>query len=62
MHSLVENFFDVDDYCQEFLRQCEQKLLSNQGLFFISFISTLEELSSTELYFLAYNINEDLMD
>ena len=62
MHSLVEMFFDVDDFCHEFLRQCEQKLLSNQGLFFISFISTLEELSSTELYFLAYNINEDLMD
>ena len=62
MHSLVEMSFDVDDFCQEFLHQCEQKPLSNQGLFFISFISTLEELSSTELYFLAYNITEDLMD
>ncbi len=62
MHSLVEMSFDVDDFYQEFLRQCEQKPLSNQGLFFISFISTLEELSSTELYFLAYNITEDLMD
>jgi len=34
MRSLVEMFFDVDDFCHEFLRQCEQKLLSNQGLFF----------------------------
>jgi hypothetical protein len=28
MHSLVEMFFDVDDFCQEFLRQCEQRNLT----------------------------------
>jgi len=28
MHSLAEMFFDVDDFCQEFLRQCEQRNLT----------------------------------
>jgi len=28
MHSLVEMFFDVDDFCQEFLCQCEQRNLT----------------------------------
>jgi len=28
MHSLVEMFFDVDDFCQEFLRKCKQRNLT----------------------------------
>ena len=28
MYSLVEMLFDVDDFCQEFLRQCKQRNLT----------------------------------